>query len=166
MSENGGQTTTISPLTPGLCEASSAWTQLTRGSILPHFNEKRDADCGAYPKASPILQPPALPQQPARPWQLGSLAPEVRNSRKLCFQRGEWMWMRSRAVLDGGRERGAENLPDGWGCGWIASSCSKRKHVRILCCSSAATTAAVRLAGSGGLFSWRSRVITGSGYHC
>jgi len=51
------------------------------------------------------------------------------------------MWMRSRAALDGGGERGEKNLPDGWGCEWFASSRSKRKHVGILCCSSVSSPA-------------------------
>lgn len=79
-------------------------------------------------------QVPALAHQPplASPflgaWQLWRS--EIAQSRKLGFQRGGWMWMRSRAAsLEGGRERGDDNLPTGWGCRQFASSCSKRKHV-------------------------------------
>lgn len=147
MSENGGQTVTISPLTlGGVGETSSAWTQLTREASCFFSTRKEPQPLERAPRHPGLCSPLPCPRsQPwrARLWELGSLAQEVRNSPEkealLSKGRVDVDKKQSCSWMEVGRG-GPKTYPMD-GCGWFASSCSKRKHLWILCCSSASSPA-------------------------
>lgn len=102
MSENRGQTMTIS------CLTHRGWVKHHLlgpdwwGKHLASFQQGKrcsfsSVSSGMWGSASPCPSIQLVPGTLAA-WLRRS---EIAQSRKLCFQRGGWMWMRSRAALDG-----------------------------------------------------------------